>query len=52
MEMLFSQEKIWALDRQEIAKEAWQEGRQEGIDLLGELMRTRIWIEAVVPLCY
>lgn len=48
MEMLFSQEKVLALDRQEIAKEA----RQEGIDLLGELMRTRIWIEAVVPLCY
>ena len=39
MEMLFSQEEIWELDRQEIAKEARQEGRREGIDLIGELMR-------------
>ena len=30
MEMLFSQEQIWELDRQEIAREAWQGGRQEG----------------------
>lgn len=33
MEMLFSQEEVWALDRQEIAKEAWQEGRKEGNDV-------------------
>lgn len=47
MEMLFSQEEVWELDRQEIAKEARQagrqegrqEGRKEGIDLIGELMR-------------
>lgn len=53
--MLFSQEEVWELDRQEIAKEARQagrqegrregrkegrqEGRKEGIDLIGELMR-------------
>lgn len=30
MEMLFSQEEVWELDRQEIAKEARQAGRQEG----------------------
>ena len=30
MEMLFSQEQVWELDRQEIAREAWQGGRQEG----------------------
>lgn len=35
MEMLFSQEQVWELDRREIADEA----RQEGIDLMGELMR-------------
>ena len=35
MEMLFSQEQVWELDRREIADEA----RQEGIDLIGELMR-------------
>ena len=43
MEMLFSQEEIWELDRQEIAEKArWEgrrEGRQEGIDLIGELMK-------------
>ena len=35
MEMLFSQEQVWELDRREIADEA----RQEGINLIGELMR-------------
>ena len=39
MEMLFNQEEVWELDRREIADEARQEGRREGIDLIGELMR-------------
>ena len=30
MEMLFSQEEVWELDRQEIAREAHREGRREG----------------------
>ena len=39
MEMLFSQEEVWELDRQEIAREAHREGRQEVVGLYRELQR-------------
>lgn len=39
MEMLFSQEEVWELDRRDAWQEGRQEGRKEGIDLIGELMR-------------
>lgn len=39
MELLYNQEEIWELDKQYIAREARQEGRQEGIELYGELLK-------------
>ena len=39
MEMLFSQEEVWELDRQEIARKAHREGRQEVVGLYRELQR-------------
>lgn len=39
MEMLFSQEEIWELDRQEIARTAMEEGEKQRDTLYGELLR-------------
>ena len=43
MEMLFSQEEVWELDRREIAREARQEGEARGESkrdaLYGELLK-------------
>lgn len=44
MELLYNQEEVWELDRQEIAREAHQEGRQEGI-VSGLLLALRGLIE-------